>query len=58
MESLGYLIAAVGWGVLVGALLLCVAVGVAVTRWRRRAIVALEEAEEGRKSHPRGVADR
>ncbi|MEU6702664.1 hypothetical protein [Streptomyces wuyuanensis] len=47
-----------GWGALVGVLLLCVVVGMAVTRWRRRAIAALEEAEQGHKSHTPSVPDR
>ncbi|WP_328891540.1 hypothetical protein [Streptomyces sp. NBC_00316] len=58
MESLGCSIVAVGWGALVGALLLCVVTGVVVTRWRRRAIAAPGEAEQGQKGRAPHVPDR
>ncbi|MFJ6483766.1 MULTISPECIES: hypothetical protein [unclassified Streptomyces] len=46
MESLGTLFTAAAWGVALVSLLGGVIVVVAVTRWRRRAISALERSEE------------
>ncbi|MFJ6940146.1 hypothetical protein [Streptomyces sp. NPDC101132] len=45
MESLGSLVVAVVWGVPLVALAGGVLAGVAVTRWRRRAIRSMERAE-------------
>ncbi|MFD9478387.1 hypothetical protein [Streptomyces nojiriensis] len=48
MESLGTLFTAAAWGVPLVILLGGVIVAGAVTRWRRRAISALERDEEQR----------
>lgn len=45
MESVGYLMGALVWGVLIAALLVAVVGALLVGRWRRRAIAALERAE-------------
>lgn len=45
MESLGHLVGALIWGIPVATLLTGSLVAVLVVRWRRRAIEALERAE-------------
>lgn len=45
MGSLGYGIGALVWGAPVAALLVGVLTAIAVVRWRRKAIAALERAE-------------
>ncbi|MFE2545534.1 cytochrome c-type biogenesis protein [Actinacidiphila glaucinigra] len=45
MESLGYLVGALIWGVPVATLVAGSLVAVLVVRWRRKAIGALERAE-------------
>ncbi|ROQ32079.1 hypothetical protein EDD98_1050 [Streptomyces sp. PanSC19] len=45
METVGYLIGALVWGGVMGALLVTVVGSFAVVRWRRRTIAAMERAE-------------
>lgn len=56
MEPLGYLIGALMWGAPVATLLLGVCVAGAVVRWRRKAIAALERAEQDEGVQQRGTA--
>ncbi|GHF93103.1 hypothetical protein GCM10017667_23520 [Streptomyces filamentosus] len=56
MESVGYLIGALMWGVPVATLLMGVCVAGAVVRWRRKAIAALERAEQDEGVQQRGTA--
>ncbi|MDV9190710.1 hypothetical protein R6L23_21270 [Streptomyces sp. SR27] len=56
MEPLGYAIGALAWGAPVVALLMVVLTAIAVGRWRRRTIAALEGAElEASESVSRGA---
>ncbi|MER7534709.1 hypothetical protein ABTX77_07940 [Streptomyces sp. NPDC097704] len=62
MEPLGYAIGALAWGAPVAALVMLVVVSVVVSRWRRKAIAALEngelEADEQRASgRPVGASE-
>ncbi|MFE9133498.1 hypothetical protein [Streptomyces sp. NPDC007355] len=45
MESLGYIIGGLVWGAPVAAFVALVVVSVVVSRWRRKAIAALENGE-------------
>ncbi|GHG18502.1 hypothetical protein Shyd_26190 [Streptomyces hydrogenans] len=52
METVGYLIAALAWGGVIGAVLVTVIGSFVVVRWRRRTIAALERAELEADSQP------
>lgn len=58
MESLGTLFMAAAWGVPLACLLGGMVAVVGITRWRRRAINALERAEDERGKPARGMSDR
>ncbi|WP_405854407.1 hypothetical protein OG361_16890 [Streptomyces sp. NBC_00090] len=58
MEPLGYLIGGLVWGAPVAALVMLVVVSVVVSRWRRNAIVDLENKElkaDGRRTSRRPI---
>ncbi|GHJ91069.1 hypothetical protein SNE510_05880 [Streptomyces sp. NE5-10] len=58
MESLGFAIGGLIWGAPVAALVVLVVVAVVVSRWRRKAVAALEGGEleaDGRCASGRAV---